>query len=91
MKWFEVLLYDTMIQFNTIIFCKALNVFKHNKWLNTSIWRIDGTLTGTTTLDQSVPSSNENKTLLHILQRPWSGAFSSDVCHVPENLWKGLP
>ena len=37
-----------------------------SKKLNSSIWPIDGTLTGTTTLDQNGPESNGNKRILHI-------------------------
>ena len=40
------------------------------KWLNISIWPIDGTLTGTTTQGQSELESNGNEGILHILQTP---------------------
>ena len=37
-------------------FClPQLNDFHNSKWLNSSIWHIDGTLTGTTTPGLSVP------------------------------------
>ena len=35
--------------------------FKYSKWLNSSIWPIDGILTGTTTPDQSEPESKGNE------------------------------
>ena len=38
------------------------------KWLNSSIWNIDGTKTSTTTLSQSGPESNGNEEVLHIPQ-----------------------
>ena len=34
--------------------------------MNTSIWHIDRSLTGTTTPDQSGPRSNGNEEVLHI-------------------------
>ena len=46
------------------------NRFKYSKWLNSSIWPIDGSLTGTTTLGQSGPGSNGNEGVLHIPQTP---------------------
>ena len=36
------------------------------KWLNSSVWPIDGTLTGTITPSQSGPGSNGNEELLRI-------------------------
>ena len=39
-----------------------LNGFKYNKWLNSSIWLIDGIL------DQSEHGSNGNEGLFHISQ-----------------------
>ena len=45
-----------------------LNGFQYNKWLNSSIWLIIGTLTGTTIPGQSEPESNSNQGVLHILQ-----------------------
>ena len=35
--------------------------------MNTSVWPIDGTLTGINTLDQSRPESNGNEGVPHIL------------------------
>ena len=35
--------------------CTQLNGFKYSKWVNSFIWSIDGTLTGTTTPGQSGP------------------------------------
>ena len=44
------------------------------KWLNSSIWPIDETLTGTTTTSQSGHGNNGNEGILHILQssRIWA-------------------
>ena len=53
-----------------------LNSFKHKKWLDISVWPIDGTLTGTTTLGQGGPGSNGNEGVLHIPHR--IGAYSAD-------------
>ena len=38
------------------------------KWLNSSIWPINGILTGATTPGQSEPKSNGNESVLHITQ-----------------------
>ena len=55
-----------------------LNGFKYSKWLNSSNWLIDGTLSGPTTPGQSEPGSNDNEEVLHILQSSWTGASPSD-------------
>ena len=44
-----------------------------------SIWPIDGTLKGTTTLGQSGPGSNGNEDVLYILQISKTGTSSSDA------------
>ena len=46
-----------------------LNGFQHSKWLNSSIWFIDGISAGITTLYQSGTGSNGSKGILHIPQR----------------------
>ena len=46
--------------------CTQLNGFKYRKRLNSSIWPIDGILTGTTNLDQSGHKSNGQEEVLHI-------------------------
>ena len=43
---------NNSIQNNSFV-CTQLNGFKSSKWLNSSVWPIDGTLTGTTTPGQS--------------------------------------
>ena len=53
--------------------------FKYSKWLNISIWPINGALTGTTTLDLSGPGSNDNVEVLHIPQSSRTGGAPSDV------------
>ena len=78
-KWFQVLLSNTnnVIQHYSLV-CTQLNAFKHNKWLNSSIWPKDGILTGTTTQGQSEPGSNGNEEILHIPQSSRSRASPSD-------------
>ena len=49
---------------------------------NSSIWPIDGTLSGTTTAVQSGPGSNVNEGVLHIPQISRAGTSPSD-CSVP--------
>ena len=53
--------------------------FKYSKWLYTSIWTIDGTQTGTTTLGQSGSGSNGNEGVIHILQSSKMRASTSDA------------
>ena len=47
--------------------------------MNRSIWSRDGTLIGTTTLDQSGPESNGNEGVLYTPQITWTGALPSDA------------
>ena len=56
-----------------------LNSFKNSKWLNSSIWPPDKTLTGTTLSDQSGSGSNFNEEILHIPQSSKTGASSSNL------------
>ena len=56
--------------------------FKYIKWLNHFIRTIDGTLTGTNTLGQSGPGSNDNEGVLHIFQS-FETAASSSYSSVP--------
>ena len=64
-----------------------LNEFKKNKNVTEtakknqarSIWPIDGTLTGTSTLGLSKPRSNGNKGILHTFQISRTGASPSDT------------
>ena len=62
-----------------------------SKWLNSSIWPIDGTLTGITNPDQSGPESNGNEAVIHILQTPSaspSGAVYISGSHmICKNIW----
>ena len=60
-------------QLNCFKYCYLILTIQFNishlfvdRWLNSSIWPIVGTLTGTTTLDQSGPGSNGNERVLHI-------------------------
>ena len=41
-----------------------------SKWLNNSIWLIFGTITGTTTLSQSVPGSNGSEGVIVFISVP---------------------
>ena len=49
------------------------------KRLNSSIWPIDETLIGTTTLRQSGPKSNGNEKAHHIPQNSMPGTSPSDA------------
>ena len=70
-KWFQVLLSNTNSSN-----CTHLG-FNHSKWLNSSIWPIDGILTDITTPGQSGPGSNGNEELLHSLQSSRTGVSPS--------------
>ena len=59
--------------------CIQFNGFKYSKWLNSSIWPIDGTVTGTTTLGQSGPGSNSNEGVFHIPQSSKMGTSPLDA------------
>ena len=48
------------------------------KWSNSSIWSMDGTLSGTTTPGQSEPMSNSNERVLHIPQSSRTGTSPPD-------------
>ena len=50
----------------------------YSKWLNSCIWHIDRTLTGTTTLGQSGPGSNSNQEV-YIPQSSKTGTSLSDA------------
>ena len=67
-KW-KVFLYSINSLFHFIktwyLFAQ-LNDFKYSKWLNSSIWLIDQTLTDTITLGQSGSESNSSEGVLHI-------------------------
>ena len=54
------------------------NNFKYSKWLNSAIWPIDRTLTGTTTPGQSGPASKVNERVFHISQNSKTGIFLLD-------------
>ena len=59
------------------------------KWLNSSIWFIDGILTGTTTPRQSGSGSNSNQGVFYILKSSKTWASSSDgvQCHTQDTGW----
>ena len=50
-----------------------------SKWLNSSIWFIDETLTGTATPGQSGPESNDNEEVFHFSKISWTEASLSDA------------
>ena len=60
------------------IVCTQLNGFKYSKRLDSSIWPLDGTQTGTVTLDQSGPEINDNEEVLHTTQSSRIGASPQD-------------
>ena len=66
--------YSNETQFNSISVICLHTV----KWLNSSIWPIDRTLTGTTTLGQSGPGSDSNEGILQIPQSSGTGNSPSD-------------
>ena len=49
------------------------------KWLSSSIWLIDGTLTSTTYTCLGWLGSNDNQGVLHILETSRTGASPSDA------------
>ena len=59
-----------------------INGFKYSKGPNSSIWPLDGTLTGTTTLGPRGTRSNDSQGVFHIPQSsttgasPWDGLVS---------------
>ena len=55
-----------------------LNGFKYRKWLISSIWLIDETLTGTTNPGKSWSGSNANEGVLHLPQSSRTRASPSD-------------
>ena len=59
--WFQVSLCTTnrSIKYQSFV-CSQLNGFKYSKWLNSSMWSTDGTLTDTNTSSQSGSGSNGN-------------------------------
>ena len=58
------------------MYLPQLNGFQYSKWLDSSIWSMGGTLTGTTI--QSGPGSNRNERVLQIPKSSRIGASSSD-------------
>ena len=75
--WFEVYLFIVGTQ---------LNSFKYSTWLNSSIWTIDGTQTGTTTLGQSGLGSNGYEGVIHTPQSSRTGVSPSLTvyCHIQD-------
>ena len=71
--------------------CSQVNGFEYTKWLNSSIWPIDGTLTVTTTSGKSGPESTGNKELFHIFKTSWTWVSPSDAVyyHIQDtHLWE---
>ena len=54
-----------------------------------SIWPIDGTLPGATTLDQNLPGSKDNKRVLHIPQSSKTGASPSNGLRSHQDTLRG--
>ena len=81
---------DNILKWAWAFFCTQLNGFRycyitvtiqHQSFVCTqfsSIWSIDRTLLGATTLGQSGPGSHSNEGVLHILQISKAGASPSD-------------
>ena len=68
---------------NDFMYCNLLFAYSYivssiTIWHYSSIWPIDGALTDTTNLGQSVPRSNGNEEVLYITQSSKTGATPSD-------------
>ena len=72
-KWFQVLLLNT----NSSIYTQ-INGSEYSKWLNSSIWPIEETLTDAPIPGESQLGSNGNEGVLHIPKSPRIEALSSD-------------
>ena len=61
------------------------------KWVNGSIWSIDGTLAGSTNSGQSGPGSNGNEGVLYIPQNSRAGALPLNAvqCYIQDSPWGG--
>ena len=79
LKQFQVFLSNTnnTIQNYSFIYTQ-FNGFKLSKQLSSSIWPIEGTLTGIITPGQSGPGSNSNERVLHIPQNSKTEASPSN-------------
>ena len=81
----NILMKFPIILNNWILILYIANVFNEFKIILNisykSTWPIDRTLTGSTTLDQSEPGSNDNERMIHITQRSRSGATSMNAGH----------
>ena len=76
-KWFQALLFSISNSIYQVFLSNTNNLYAAvwfkvtiitSKRLNSSIWPIDGTLTGTSSPNQSGPESNSHEGVLHILQ-----------------------
>ena len=67
-----------MDNLHTVVWFLTNNSSNLSKWLNSSVWFIDGTLIGIITPGQSGPESNANEEILHILQNSRTRASPSD-------------
>ena len=69
-----------------------INGFKSSKWLNSSIWPIDGTLTGATSPDQSETRSNSNEGVLCTCQSSRTRVSPSNAvrCHKQDSHYGGF-
>ena len=78
---------NNSIQYYSFVY-KQLNGFKCSKWLNSSIWTIDGTPISTTTSGQSGPGAKGNKGVFYIPQNSRTGTSPSDglVSHLGHSL-----
>ena len=79
------------------MYCNVTLTSQHQTFvytqLNSSIWTVDPTLTGTTTLNLSGPGSNGNEGVLHILQGSRTGASPSEglVSYLGHSLRESFP
>ena len=64
--------------------------FRVTKWINSSIWPIDRTLTGTTTSGQSEPESNDNEGVFHSPQSFRIVVYHIVLCYIQDTRWVGV-
>ena len=91
-KLFQVLTFIFCQHYSFV--CTLLNSFKYSKWLNSSIWLVEETLTGTIIPGPSKPRGNGNEGVFHISQSSTTGTSPSDgfVSYPGHSLgWRVLP
>ena len=75
----SIAMLNELFHLTSVICLHTVKCFKYGKWLNSSTWPTDGTWTGTASLGQSGPGSNDNERILHIFQNSSIGGTTSVV------------